>query len=73
MLLHVAEKRLQKVTEKITGTTDDRCPEEGAAEVEQHEAAGVETAGADDDGGDGAHAVEHTMQAAIRQVTLSCS
>jgi len=60
VLLHVAEKRLQEVTEKITGTADDRCPEEGAAEVEQHEAAGVEAAGADDDGGDGAHAVDET-------------
>lgn len=60
MLPYVAEKRLQKMTEKITGTTDDRCPEEGAAEVQQHEAAGVETAGADDDGGDGAHAVDET-------------
>ena len=41
------------MAEKVAGTANDRCPEEGAAEVQEHEAAGVEAAGADDDGGDG--------------------
>jgi len=58
VVLHVGEKGFQEVAEIVAGTADDRCPEKGAAEVQQHEAAGVEAAGADDDGGDGAHAVD---------------
>ena len=54
---HVAEQRFQEVAEKVAGTAYDRCPEECAAEVQEHEAAGVEAAGADDDRGDGPHAV----------------
>lgn len=46
------------MAEKVAGATNDRCPEEGAAEVQKHEAAGGEAAGTDDDGGNGPHAVE---------------
>jgi len=57
-MFHIAEKRFQKVAEKVAGTAYDRCPEESTAEVKEHEAAGVEAAASDDDGGDGPHAVD---------------